>query len=77
MICGSGESHEHKEHLENGDSAAFKHAPSTSRTMLGARFAKRYLASVPSLDLRSQPEAWPPAPKVQDRSRHIRIAPHV
>ena len=28
-------------------------------------------------DVRSQPEARPPTSKIQDRSRHVRIAAHV
>ena len=51
--------------------------PSTSRTTPRTRPPERCLATVPTLDLRSQPEAWPPAPKVQDRSRHVRITAHV
>ena len=35
------------------------------------------LPGVPSLDLRSQPEAGSTTTKIEDRPRHVRIAVHV
>jgi hypothetical protein len=35
------------------------------------------LPRMPSLDLRAQPEAWSTTTKIEDRSRHVRIAVHV
>jgi hypothetical protein len=62
--------------LENGP-ASTEARPSTNGPAPRTRLPARLLVSVPTLDLRSQPEAWPPAPKVQNRSRHVRITPHV
>ena len=63
--------------LENGNLPSSKSDPSTTGTTPRTRFAERPLASVPTFDLRPQPEAGTPVAEVEDRSWHVRITAHV
>jgi hypothetical protein len=52
-------------------------AGSTTCAPLRSRAAELDLPGVPSLDLRSQPEARPATAKIKDWARHVRISVHV
>jgi hypothetical protein len=66
-----------KKHPGNGKPGIRHARPSTSRTTPRTRLPKRRLARVPTLDLRSQPEARTSAAEVEDWPRHVLVAAHV